>query len=245
MNKQEFSYLINNPTKIDKEQTKELENVITSFPYFQSARALYLKGLKNEGSFKYNQTLKITASYTTDQSKLFNLITTQTLSNNDTILDTQVVGFETLDISQSKLEKNKFAEPEKGFEEILEIGKPLEFKSNESHSFNEWLQLGKFKPIIRDKSKKKQSVKFDIIDKFIAANPKIKPIEKNISENSTLNFETTDYSNLMTETLAQVYLEQKKYKNAIKAYQILSLKYPEKSGFFADRIKAIKLLENK
>ena len=58
MNKQEFSYLINNPTKINKEQTKELENVITSFPYFQSARALYLKGLKNEGSFKYNQTLK-------------------------------------------------------------------------------------------------------------------------------------------------------------------------------------------
>ena len=39
----------------------------------------------------------------------------------------------------------------------------------------------------------------------------------------------------MTETLARIYLEQKKYDNAIKAYQILILKYPEKSGFFADR----------
>jgi hypothetical protein len=49
----------------------------------------------------------------------------------------------------------------------------------------------------------------------------------------------------MTETLAKVYLQQKKYDNAIKAYEILSLKYPEKSGFFADRIKAIKILQRK
>ena len=47
----------------------------------------------------------------------------------------------------------------------------------------------------------------------------------------------------MTETLAQVYLEQKKYKKAIQAYKILSLKYPEQSGFFADRIKAVKKLQ--
>lgn len=50
-------------------------------------------------------------------------------------------------------------------------------------------------------------------------------------------------SQLMTETLAKVYLEQKKYKKAIQAYQILILKYPEKSGFFADQIKAIKKIQ--
>ena len=46
----------------------------------------------------------------------------------------------------------------------------------------------------------------------------------------------------MTETLARVYLEQGKYKKAIQAYRILSLKYPEKSGFFADQIKAVEQL---
>jgi hypothetical protein len=50
---------------------------------------------------------------------------------------------------------------------------------------------------------------------------------------------------LMTETLAKVYLEQKKYKKAIKAYDILILNYPEKSGFFADQIRAIKKLQQK
>ncbi|MNS22632.1 hypothetical protein D3C86_2061550 [compost metagenome] len=47
----------------------------------------------------------------------------------------------------------------------------------------------------------------------------------------------------MTETLAKVYLEQKKYQKAIQAYEILILKYPEKSHFFADRILDIKTLQ--
>ena len=49
----------------------------------------------------------------------------------------------------------------------------------------------------------------------------------------------------MTETLARIYLEQKNYKKAIQSYKILSLKYPEKSGFFADQIKAVKELQEK
>ena len=49
----------------------------------------------------------------------------------------------------------------------------------------------------------------------------------------------------MTETLARVYLQQKNYKKAIKAYEILILKNPEKSGFFADQIRAIKKLDTK
>ena len=48
----------------------------------------------------------------------------------------------------------------------------------------------------------------------------------------------------MTETLARVYLQQKNYKKALQAYHILILNYPEKSGFFADQIRAIKKLEN-
>ena len=44
---------------------------------------------------------------------------------------------------------------------------------------------------------------------------------------------------LMTETLAKVYLQQKNFKKALQAYHILSLKYPEKSGFFADQIRAV------
>ena len=50
----------------------------------------------------------------------------------------------------------------------------------------------------------------------------------------------------MTETLAKLYFEQNKFKDAIKAYEILCLKYPEKISLFADQINAIKnSLKNK
>ena len=52
------------------------------------------------------------------------------------------------------------------------------------------------------------------------------------------------HSYIMTETLAKVYLEQKKYDKAIQAYEILILKYPEKSSIFANRIQDIKFLQN-
>ena len=48
---------------------------------------------------------------------------------------------------------------------------------------------------------------------------------------------------LMTETLAKVFVKQKKIKNALQAYQILSLKNKKKNSFFADQIKEIKRLQ--
>ena len=132
-------------------------------------------------------------------------------------------------------------------EEKLEIGKPIEFTVTEKHSFQEWLQISRFKPIERKEiqvneenlDKKKQS---EIIDTFIATNPKIPPVNKDIPMSNHIPVEE-DKSYLMTETLAKVYLEQKKFTKAIQAYEILILKYPEKSSFFADRILDIKNLQ--
>ena len=45
---------------------------------------------------------------------------------------------------------------------------------------------------------------------------------------------------LVTETLANIYEEQGKTDKAIRTYARLSLKFPEKSLFFAARIKALK-----
>jgi hypothetical protein len=54
MNVTAYISLINEPNIISDAQTLALEKVIDEFPFFQSARALRLKGLYNENSFKYN-----------------------------------------------------------------------------------------------------------------------------------------------------------------------------------------------
>ncbi|MBT8321316.1 MAG: hypothetical protein KJO90_06560 [Eudoraea sp.] len=143
-------------------------------------------------------------------------------------------------------------------EESLELGKPLNFTRDEKYSFSEWLQLTSLKGVrSREKPQMSEATaeeeagrqgltrkdKFDRISKFIEENPKIGPAANTPEEVDISSSTRIDKKALMTETLAKVYLEQKKYKKAIQAYKILSLKYPEKSSFFADRIKAVKKLQ--
>jgi len=279
MNVTDYTYLINKPDAINEKQTDALGRVLDEFPYFQSARALRLKGLFNENSFRYNYALKVTASHTTDRTVLFDFITSDTFVAIQKglydkkvleLMDIGVIDYEIIKpeirhepkintLEQSILttikgaSSNEEASTTKLAEENLEIGKPLGFSKDEKHSFQEWLQLSRTQPIVREKEREDQSKstsldddkkkKLDLINKFIEASPKIPPIKQSSESSYTIDLNKSDNSYLMTETLARVYLEQKKYQKAIQAYEILILKYPEKSSFFADRISDIKILQ--
>lgn len=118
----------------------------------------------------------------------------------------------------------------------------LDFSKNEMHSFSEWLAITKVSKINRLKVDEKK-----LIDNFIDLKPIIKvnkdkkffqPIEnarKSLEENT----------DLITETLAKVYLAQGHFEKAIFAYEKLKLKFPQKSTLFAEQIKLIIELKNK
>jgi hypothetical protein len=261
LNISDLTYLLNKPETINEKQTIALENVVLQFPYFQAARALHLKGLYNQESFRYNYELKKTAAYTTDRTILFEFITSDNFTAiqqekideiQRSLLDIEVHHMEEIIVlpeieSTVSPEETEIIEPTS--EEKLEIGKPLPFTPSERHSFQEWLQLTKFSPIEREIEEKNTSnnpekqKKIDIIDKFIEANPKIAPVKETTKAPANISKSVEEPTHLMTETLAKVYLEQKKYTKAIQAYEILILKYPEKSSFFADRINEIKNLQ--
>ena len=80
--------------------------------------------------------------------------------------------------------------------------------------------------------------KAEIIDKFIEENPKISQLKEEV--NFVVKEKTDDISHLMTETLAKLYLEQRLYTKAIKAYEILQNKYPERADDFKAKIQEIK-----
>ena len=90
--------------------------------------------------------------------------------------------------------------------------------------------------------KNKKAAKMAQINAFIATNPKISPTLSSTEKITIKDAEKINKEALMTETLARVYLEQKKYKKALQAYKILSLKYPEKNSFFASQIKVVQKL---
>jgi len=264
MNLIEFNEILSQPDQIKKGQIEGLQEITEQYPYFQVAHYLHLKGLKKRHSFKYNDHLKITAAYTTDRSLLFDNITSDDLDfhpapvdliakENDQPKEKEEDTIEVAKSVEAPIEKSSSPE------EILKVGQPLEFKSDETFSFREWLQLSSYEPIDRSSPPKLRDIKpakkqtntpekaaddMDLIDKFIAASPKINPSLYDSYTDAAMD-SVQENESLMTETLAHVYVEQKKYKKAITAFTILSLKYPEKSSFFAHQIQAIKKLQEK
>ena len=219
----QFIKYIRNPNKIIKKDLLELNILCEKYSYCASLHKLRLKALQKVESEKYNNELKMTAA----------------ISGNRTLL------FEYISENSSKLKKNQSKKITTKPKEILQLGKPLKFDISEKHSFNEWLKLTNIKPIYRNNNLNER-IKIKPIEKSNKILDLIK-IPKNINPKKELFSQTydaleslTENKILMTETLAKVYLEQGHYEKAITAYEILSLKYPQKSSLFANQIKAIK-----
>ncbi len=90
-----------------------------------------------------------------------------------------------------------------------------------------------------------------LIDKFLSSSRdfikmKNEPGESTLeeTENEILAKSEAEDDELVTETLAMIYFEQKKYDKALDAFKKLSLKFPEKNVYFASRIEEIEKLKN-
>jgi hypothetical protein len=82
----------------------------------------------------------------------------------------------------------------------------------------------------------------ELIDKFIIANPRIGPVRDKTDlpiEDISKSF-VEEQGGFVTETLAGIYINQGYYSKAIDIYEKLSLKFPEKSSYFASQIEKVK-----
>lgn len=125
-----------------------------------------------------------------------------------------------------------------------------EIKEGETHNYFDW-----FKRLENNQRKKEKESgvddlkledKIELFDSFVNKLPELKK-KRNVPQPKKVEVEYRTSSQtgaLVTETLANVYISQGHFDKAKKAYQILRLKYPEKSSFFADRIQEIENLKN-
>jgi hypothetical protein len=93
-----------------------------------------------------------------------------------------------------------------------------------------------------DTTGSRKNLQAELIDKFITANPRIEPIRDKtshpIEDLSKPHIE--EKGSFITETLARIYINQGYYSKAIEIYEKLSLKFPEKSSYFAAQIEKVK-----
>lgn len=125
---------------------------------------------------------------------------------------------------------------------IEELGPQL-CRPDERYSFSDWLEYAsQLQTVTRQEAQPKKRG-MDLIDKFLreddehiipaATRPTALDAHK-IEEESV-----RENDDILTETLASIYIKQKQYAKAINIFKKLSLKYPEKSGYFAARISDI------
>lgn len=113
------------------------------------------------------------------------------------------------------------------------------------NTWQSWLKIDRNKEESKEKIEISiTEIKNKVIENFIEKEPKISKLKE--ESDFVIKERNDDISHLMTETLANLYTEQKLYAKAIKAFGILSEKHPEKKPHFDDKIKAIKeLRQNK
>lgn len=134
--------------------------------------------------------------------------------------------------------------------ETKEEGDKTEFKASEPHSFTDWLKHASELPqnmeevkIESETANTGKLTSFDLIDKFLREEPRMSKAKTefynpvNMAKQSVAEDIT-----FVSETLAKILVLQGNYTKALKAYENLRLKYPEKRLYFASQIKNIRKL---
>ena len=264
MTAQEYSDLLTNFDPKSEDQRKEFEKITYRYPYFQSAYMHYLKTLKAQEQYNYDLILRKTALLSPERETLHQWLEKEIMQPLEVIRNkavdkdnpktaatdeteiiklvkkensTQTQTAESIPLGKNKKETIK--------EKPLKKAKPKKKEMPVAMTYVDWVIYSSKGKIPQEENKNSLDEKIALIDTFLENRPKIPPVRQDqpkvdLSANNEFNKEE-----LMTETLAKVYLHQKKFKKALYAYQILSLKYPEKNSFFADQIKNIKQLQQK
>ncbi len=129
-------------------------------------------------------------------------------------------------------------------EEKSEEAEPLQADLEETVPIIDTSPLLK-EPIIDEEPVGKEADTPNLIERFIRDEPGVIPADKLTSlKGDAAAGSIMESDSFITDTLAQIYVKQGLFAKAIYAYERLSLKYPEKSAYFAAQIEKIKYISH-
>jgi hypothetical protein len=227
---------------LNNETLPELKQLVDDYPYFQTARMLYLKNLAILNDERFGLELKKTAVYVPDRRMLYIFIEEIRLIIEEYAEKQMLLTTDPFELIEQFLHENSMNEPAPE----LVLRQPL---SGEYFSLNfddkEPIEKSDAPPLrhgnlIDDFLKKEeQNSKHpwkDMDDDIEYGMPESIEWLQNGKDSKLLN------DSYFTETLARIFIKQKRYEKALEIIRNLSLNYPEKNVYFADQIRFLEKL---
>lgn len=260
MEKNFLSEYINRPENMERSSIAALEQLTDLYPYCNIVQTLLAIAYHNEGHPKYASQLAKAACAAPNRSKLRAFALWAEKKHFEKSSATKNNGkrnSETFTAKESEkpakvniIREKTFIIPEinlSGTHEELSAEMALLEEKRKSLDELRAIIAAKLKELEEEKKKKdratsgKKLSKKELIEKFIAENPSVsKPKAEFFNPISVAQNSAIDQGNIVSETLAKIYESQGYIDKAISIYEKLSLKYPEKSIYFAAQIKKLK-----
>lgn len=224
---------IHNPESMNGDSVHDLRALLERYPYFQMARMLYLKNLYLIHDEAFAHELKRAVLYVADRRCLFYFIEEARYAfvahQEAPEMKTQEPSVDsTLMMIDEFLGDMPTAEKKKQLRYVSDYAAVLEEDADRNTKGSDVVSPD----LIPDEP-------FSLGERTSSQGSK-EEIEKRVNES---NAPIDDGS--FTETLAEIYLKQGRYDKAIEIIDKLSLKFPKKNAYFANRIAEIKLAKQK
>ena len=236
MNRELFYNCVRDTDSLTKDSINQLTEIIKDFPYCQSARILLTTTLFREQNIRYENELRTTAIYAGNRGVLRKHVNQIGKKEDLIVLPDEHVEEA---VVKTNGDKEKPEVKTESADSRSELKKIIEEHITDIEAETQQKSSNELKETLPKKSKS------DLIDEFIKNEPGITR-QKSAFFNpvKAARISIVDEENIISETLAKIYTDQGLFEKAISTYKKLSLKFPEKSTYFAALIeKAEKELE--
>ena len=259
MNCTELYEWMADPSLLTKSTLQDLRQMMDDYPYFHAVRLLYLKNLAVIKDVRLEKELKKMSVFIPDRRLLYHLINgypvdaDKSREHKPASEKTKTEhAFEVIEVIEKIVPDD---EPDEQDFVSRFISKPVT-PQIASSDYSAWVAQNVDDIPTADGTGNRLKHQ-ELIDSFIAAESKLSqrmnPAGVKKSAETTGEDEKPDYDPLentsldnsyFTETLARVYIVQKRYDKALEIIRVLSLKYPEKNRYFADQIRYLEKIIN-
>ena len=239
----DINELMRRPDTPDRNLLAELRTLVSEYPYYQTARILYLRNLFALHDPSFGDELRKAALYISDRSLLFKLVEGDNYTISRKVTNSYSVSEASESSDRTETLIDKFLSTT--IEEPRRAATSVSVDSSKDY-IGYLLQKEKKGSPRKKQEETSQSTSLNghnsLIDDYInkaGEQRKLSEVPEYLPEvemRSDGDDSEAD-EEFFTETLAKIYIKQGRYEKAIEIISKLSLIYPKKNSYFADQLR--------